>query len=52
MQRIGDAMIGFQPLGPWPNFFRVVFASAWGLTESDLDALLVRIDDYGRSHFL
>ncbi|KAK9917530.1 hypothetical protein WJX75_005371 [Coccomyxa subellipsoidea] len=43
MQMNGDAMIGFQPLGSWPNFFRIVFASAWSLTEKDLDALLDQI---------
>jgi hypothetical protein len=48
MQMNGDAMIGFQPLGSWPNFFRIVFASAWSLTEKDLDALLDRMDALGR----
>ena len=49
MQKNGDAMIGFQPLGPWPNFFRIVFASAWSLAEKDLDALLDRMDALGRN---
>lgn len=47
MQAVGDAMIGFQPLGSWPNFFRIVFASAWNLQVKDLDLLLKRMDDYG-----
>ncbi|CAL8465172.1 g4707 [Coccomyxa elongata] len=47
MQAVGDAMIGFQPLGSWPNFFRIVFASAWTLQVKDLDLLLKRMDDYG-----
>lgn len=48
MQMNGDAMIGFQPLGSWPNFFRIVFASAWSLKETDLDALLDRMDALGQ----
>lgn len=51
MQQVGDAMIGFQPLGAWPNFFRIVFASAWSLQETDLDSLLERMDSYGRALF-
>lgn len=48
MQSGGDAMIGFQPLGPRrPNFFRIVFANAWSTKAEDLDALLGRIDAYG-----
>ena len=47
MQRKGDAMIGFQPLKGLPNFFRIVFPSAWGITCEDLNELLDRIDQYG-----
>lgn len=47
MQQAGDAMIGFQPLQELPNFFRIVFPSAWAITTQDLDDLLQRIDKYG-----
>lgn len=52
MQSNGDAMIGFQPLGQWPNFFRIVFPAAWSLEESDLDLLVGRIDQAGRQIML
>ncbi|GBF91842.1 glutamate decarboxylase [Raphidocelis subcapitata] len=52
MQAKGDAMIGFQPLGPRrPNFFRIVFANAWSTTFEMVDALLERINDYGLQAF-
>ena len=51
MQQKGDAMIGFQPLGSAPNFFRIVFAGAKLLQDCDLDALLQRIDAYGQQLF-
>ena len=51
MQQRGDAMIGFQPLGDWPNFFRIVFAGAKLLRSSDLDSLLKRMDGYGQELF-
>jgi glutamate decarboxylase len=51
MQHAGDAMIGFQPLGDLPNFFRIVFASSWALREEHLEAMLQRIDAYARSLF-
>ena len=51
MQQKGDAMIGFQPLGSAPNFFRIVFAGAKLLQDCDLDALLQRIDTYGQQLF-
>jgi hypothetical protein len=40
-------MIGFQPLGSHPNFFRIVFANAWTTSTEMLDDLLTRIDAYG-----
>ena len=51
MQQKGDAMIGFQPLKGLPNFFRIVFPSAWGITSQDLDELLDRIHQYGTQIF-
>ena len=51
MQQKGDAMIGFQPLGCTPNFFRIVFAGAKLLQECNLYALLQRIDAYGQQLF-
>lgn len=48
MQQAGDTMINFQPLAGLPNFFRLVFPSASSITEDDLDALLLRIDNYGQ----
>lgn len=51
MQQSGDAMIGFQPLGGLPNFFRLVFASASALRCEDLDALMGRMDALGRKLF-
>ena len=51
MQQKGDAMIGFQPLGSAPNFFRIVFAGAKLLQDCHLDALLQRIDAYGQQLF-
>ena len=51
MQQAGDAMIGFQPLQGLPNFFRIVFPSAWAISTDNLDALMQRIDDYGDKLF-
>ncbi|CAG9465452.1 unnamed protein product [Pedinophyceae sp. YPF-701] len=48
MQEGGDALVGYQPLGELPAFFRMVFASGWNVDESDLDALLERMDAIGR----
>ena len=51
MQQAGDAMVGFQPLQGLPNFFRIVFPSAWAITTDELDALMKRIDTYGNKFF-
>jgi len=51
MQKAGDAMIGFQPLQGLPNFFRIVFPSAWTVSMADLDALMTRIDGFGTKLF-
>ena len=51
MQQKGDAMIAFQPLKSLPNFFRIVFPSAWGITCQDLNELLNRMDQYGTQLF-
>lgn len=48
MQREGDALINFQPLGSLPNFFRIVFASPLSIVQADLDGLLKRMDQYGQ----
>ena len=48
MQQAGDAMIGYQPLGQLPNFFRLVFANCVGVSRQQLQQLLQRIDQYGR----
>ena len=44
-------MIGFQPLGEIPNFFRIVFAGAKLLKDCNLDALLQRMDEDGQHLF-
>ncbi len=51
MQQAGDAMIGFQPLGDAPNFFRIVFAGAKLLQECNLEGLLQRMSAYGEHLF-
>lgn len=51
MQQAGDAMIGFQRLQGLPNFFRIVFPSAWTVSSADLDALLTRIEGVGNKLF-
>ncbi|KAL3133229.1 hypothetical protein ABBQ38_007116 [Trebouxia sp. C0009 RCD-2024] len=51
MQQAGDAMIGFQRLQGLPNFFRIVFPSAWTVSAADLDALLTRIEGFGNKLF-
>jgi len=51
MQKAGDAMIGFQPLQGLPNFFRIVFPSAWTVSTADLDALMTRIEAFGHKLF-
>ena len=51
MQQKGDAMIGFQPLGEAPNFFRIVFAGAKLLKYCHLDELLQRMNEYGQHLF-
>jgi glutamate decarboxylase len=47
MQHAGDALIGYQPLGPLPNFFRMVFANCVGVSKQQLQQVLQRIDEYG-----
>jgi len=51
MQQAGDAMIGFQPSGRMPNFFRLVFSGATTLSFADLDALMTRMDAIGSELF-
>ena len=47
MQREGTAMVGFQPLGGLPNFFRMLFINP-AVTREDVEAVLALIDRYGR----
>ena len=47
MQRRGLAMIGFQPLGNLPNFFRIVFPSCINTTMADVEQLLAVMEEIG-----
>mmetsp|Transcript_115637 Transcript_115637/g.332096 ORF Transcript_115637/g.332096 Transcript_115637/m.332096 type:complete len:539 (+) Transcript_115637:108-1724(+) len=47
MQKEGDAMIGFQAINGRPNFFRMVFASADIVQESDIVQLMSRMAAIG-----
>merc|ERR1719412_1093065 len=47
MQRQGDALIGFQAVNGRPNFFRMVFASADIVAESDVLELIERMAALG-----
>jgi len=49
MQKVGLAMIGFQPLDDLPNFFRIVFPSCFHTTKHDLDKLIAGIQKIGDS---
>jgi len=46
MQRNGTAMIGFQPLGDKPNFFRMLLINP-AVQRSDLDAVIELVNTYG-----
>ena len=50
MQREGTAMVGFQPLGERPNFFRMLFINP-AVTPADVDAVIELIDRYGMAAF-
>ncbi len=45
LQREGSAMLGFQPLGERPNFFRLLVMSP-DVRESDVEATIERIDHF------
>lgn len=47
MQREGLAMIGFQPKGDLPNFFRVVLPGAAVLCTKDVDSIMATIKKFG-----
>lgn len=47
MQRLGEALIGFQSINGRPNFFRWVFASADDVTTAHVDQVLDRIAALG-----
>lgn len=49
MQAAGDAMIGFQPLGRLPNFFRIVLSNVVGVSKEQLDGVLARIEAHGEA---
>jgi len=56
MQEQGKALIGFQSISlegdvPVPNFFRMVVASAWSVTERDIEETLMDIDNIGAELF-
>jgi len=46
MQRNGTAMVGYQPLGDKPNFFRMLFINP-AVQPSDVHAIVDLIDEYG-----
>jgi glutamate decarboxylase len=48
MQQAGDALIGYQPLGKLPNFFRMVFANCVGVSKQQLQQMMQRIDLFGK----
>lgn len=48
MQREGTAMVGYQPLGERPNFFRMLFINP-AVTRADVDAVVDLIDRYGQA---
>ncbi|CAI9734944.1 glutamate decarboxylase 1-like [Octopus vulgaris] len=48
MMENGSLMVGYQPLGEHPNFFRVVISNA-AVMEKDLDFLVEEIDRLGRT---
>lgn len=50
MQHEGTAMVGFQPLGERPNFFRMLFINP-SVTRADVDAVIELIDRYGMHSF-
>jgi len=50
MQKSGDAMIGFQPLDGYPNFFRIVFPST-NVTTTDIDGILERMLNIANKFF-
>merc|ERR1712232_1402781 len=51
MQRLGDALIGFQSVNNRPNFFRIVFASCDIVTEADIDSLMQRMAKIGEEQY-
>merc|ERR1712232_391606 len=51
MQRLGDALIGFQSVNQRPNFFRIVFASCDIVSEADIDSLMQRMAKIGEEQY-
>eukprot|EP00736_Rhodelphis_marinus_P012761 Rmarinus@m.311 len=48
LQRRGSVMVGYQPVGSLPNFFRYIVMSS-SVTNADVDTFLSEIDDIGRT---
>jgi glutamate/tyrosine decarboxylase-like PLP-dependent enzyme len=51
MQQTGDALIGFQAVNGRPNFFRMVVASADGVEEADITAMMGRMAKLGEEQY-
>lgn len=47
MMESGSTLVGYQPLGNLPNFFRMVISNP-GVTEADLDFFVDEIERLGR----
>ena len=48
MQNEGKALIGFQSVNDFPNFFRLVLANPWSVSFEDVDQILETMDTIGR----
>ena len=48
MQNNGQALVGFQSVNGFPNFWRLVLANVWSVTFSDVDTILETFDRIGR----
>ena len=48
MQHEGKALIGFQSVNGFPNFFRLVLPNPWSLTFQDVDEILETMDEIGQ----
>ena len=48
MQNTGQALVGFQSVNGFPNFFRLVLANVWSVTFADVDTILDAFDRVGK----